>query len=50
MMNEFWQHRALCVVFIHLLNVHLFAVASSIRSNVIPLPAVMFSVSYISLS
>lgn len=50
MMNGFWQHKALCVLFIHLLNVHLFAAASSISSNVIPLLAVMFSVSYISRS
>lgn len=48
MMNVFWRHRALCAVFIHLLNVHLFAAASSVRSNVIPLPAVMFPVSYVS--
>lgn len=48
MMNVFWRHRALRAVFIHLLNVHLFAVASSVGSNVIPLPAVMFPVSYVS--
>jgi len=50
MMNELWPHRVSCVVFIHLLKLHLFAVASSVPSNVIPLPAVMFSVSYISRS
>lgn len=48
MADGYWRHRALCVVFIHLLNVHLFAVASGVASNVMPLPAVMFPVSYIS--
>lgn len=47
MTDGFWP---LCVVFIDLLNVHLFAAAPSVPSNVIPLPAVMFSVSYISRS